>query len=163
MAPPPNEKDKPTADPNSSAPIPPTPITDNFTLKNGINIQVNKFWGELVDQTGARHSRFLGESDEISFVSFSNIRIYKESRESVISKVSYALEDDDVSVAEVNAVIAKLVDEGLLAMADGHVVALPTPSNFDAWRDAGLTDIEHSDPESATPPVGALECAEGAA
>lgn len=59
---------------------------------------VTRFWGDYVDATGLRHTRFLGEESEMSFISASHIRVYKESRESVFSKIVYKLENDDSEI-----------------------------------------------------------------
>ena len=52
------------------------------------------YWGEVVNEYGIRLSRFIGSKDNISFISSSNARVYRDSYESLFSKVSYSLEDN---------------------------------------------------------------------
>ena len=54
----------------------------------------SRFWGKLLDSSGVRHATFSGEEKEISFISTSHIRIYRESPESLFSKITYELKDD---------------------------------------------------------------------
>lgn len=54
----------------------------------------SEFWGDLADKTGVRYSRFIGTEDEMKFIASSHIRIYKESKESTFSKITYSLEDN---------------------------------------------------------------------
>jgi prepilin-type N-terminal cleavage/methylation domain-containing protein len=51
------------------------------------------FWNAAVDADGLRRSRFNGEETRMSFVSTSHVRIYRDSLESDLVKISYALED----------------------------------------------------------------------
>jgi prepilin-type N-terminal cleavage/methylation domain-containing protein len=66
-------------------------------------VQITRYWGALMNTSGARHSRFIGTADSISFVGASHVRVYKASRESVFSKIEYRLEDDKVSPEELGA------------------------------------------------------------
>ncbi len=51
----------------------------------------NEYWGAAKDRTGLRPSRFQGSANKMSFVAASNVRIYKNSPESELNKVSYEL------------------------------------------------------------------------
>ncbi|MBY0470822.1 hypothetical protein K2X30_06590 [bacterium] len=92
--------DKKTAtDPNAPPPVPGTqpaqPVDADFqALLSSDDGRVNDFWGIPVDKTGLKPSRFQGSVDKMSFVTISNMRIYKEAPESEFSKVTYTLEDD---------------------------------------------------------------------
>jgi len=68
---------------------------DMNAIITGDRVKGTQFWGSVLDKTGIRPAVFVGESDEISFISMSHVRIYKESPESVFSKVTYKLEDGD--------------------------------------------------------------------
>jgi prepilin-type N-terminal cleavage/methylation domain-containing protein len=50
-----------------------------------------EFWGPVIHSSGVRASRFKGNEREFSFISNSNIRIYKERRESIFLKVRYSV------------------------------------------------------------------------
>ncbi|MGE0614562.1 MAG: type II secretion system protein GspJ [Bacteriovoracia bacterium] len=88
MAPP---KPTPTPNPDGSLP-PPDPNEGNWF--EGAN-RASDYWGVAIDKTGLRPSRFVGNENSFSFITASHIRIYRESRESFMAKVSYRLEDDD--------------------------------------------------------------------
>ncbi len=54
------------------------------------------YWGKLLDPaSGIRNTRFLGKETFVSFIATSNLRIYRESKESEYAKVSYFLEKYD--------------------------------------------------------------------
>lgn len=52
------------------------------------------FWEPAINMSGVRPARFTGEATKITFVSNSNLRLFKDSPESDFLKVTYALEDD---------------------------------------------------------------------
>lgn len=58
-------------------------------------IETHYWLTELQKSTGIRESHFLGEKEKISFVTVSHVRIYRETKESIFSKVSYELRDDE--------------------------------------------------------------------
>lgn len=58
--------------------------------------QPTDFWGEPINKEGVRPSRFQGEETKLSFVSSSHMRIYKDSPESELSKITYSLEEPKV-------------------------------------------------------------------
>jgi prepilin-type N-terminal cleavage/methylation domain-containing protein len=55
------------------------------------------YWGEAIHRNGIRPSRFIGTDSEMTFISLSNVRVYKDSKESEFSKIKYTLEDDKLS------------------------------------------------------------------
>ncbi len=57
-----------------------------------------KFWGQMVNTHHIRPSRFTGEEGKLSFISASNIRLYRDSKESNFLKIKYSQEDDDLPV-----------------------------------------------------------------
>lgn len=50
-----------------------------------------EFWGPVIHSSGVRASRFKGSEKEFSFIANSNIRIYKERRESIFVKIRYSV------------------------------------------------------------------------
>jgi prepilin-type N-terminal cleavage/methylation domain-containing protein len=52
------------------------------------------FWEGAVDSTGLRPSRFVGTDRKMTFVSASNIRVYKEARASDFAKITYEIKPD---------------------------------------------------------------------
>lgn len=57
------------------------------------------YWMGIMDDTGLRATRFIGERDRLSFVASSHTRVYKDSRESVFAKVAYELRADEFQEA----------------------------------------------------------------
>ncbi len=53
------------------------------------------YWSPAANTNGIRPSHFVGTEDKVSFVSLSHIRIYKDSPESEIAKISYELKKDE--------------------------------------------------------------------
>ncbi len=49
------------------------------------------YWGPVIHSSGVRAARFRGNEKEFSFVANSNIRIYKERRESIFVKIRYSV------------------------------------------------------------------------
>jgi general secretion pathway protein J len=56
-----------------------------------------EYWGQLINRY-VRPSRLQGDEGKISFVANSHVRIYRNSKESDLIKVSYAVEDDDLPI-----------------------------------------------------------------
>ncbi len=54
-----------------------------------------QYWGPIVHQNGLRPSRFFGKESRVTFLSNSHRRIYKESPESIFTKIEYSLQQDD--------------------------------------------------------------------
>ncbi|MGK5090221.1 type II secretion system protein GspJ [Bdellovibrionota bacterium FG-2] len=57
--------------------------------------QTTAFWLGAVEKNGIRPSRFVGKQDEISFISLSHVRIYKDAPESEFAKIRYKLIKED--------------------------------------------------------------------
>ena len=70
--------------------VPGQEMSGEDLLKN-LNLERSEFWGDPLDTTGIRPSRFIGTESKISFISASNIRVYKETPESELTKVTYEL------------------------------------------------------------------------
>lgn len=89
-------------DPKQQGPLsgqPMTPEELNAIMGNDQGRASTTYWTEAVHKTGIRPSRFQGTDVKMSFVSASNMRVYKESNESEFIKVSYELQDDKNSGA----------------------------------------------------------------
>lgn len=54
----------------------------------------SEYWGSIVDKTGLRVSRFHGTDNSMTFITLSNLRVYKDTKESYFAKVSYSSADD---------------------------------------------------------------------
>jgi prepilin-type N-terminal cleavage/methylation domain-containing protein len=54
----------------------------------------SEFWGDLIDVTGVRHSRLIGQQSSLSFLSAGHLRIYQDAPESIFAKVSYEFQED---------------------------------------------------------------------
>ena len=85
-------------DPNTGLPITtggngfPDPNLEQ--LLNSELGQPTEHWLGIQDKTGIRASRFIGESDKLSFVTGSHQRLYKNYPESDFAKVAYELRED---------------------------------------------------------------------
>jgi Type II secretion system (T2SS), protein J len=53
------------------------------------------FWQAATDKSGLRPSHFKGKSDQMTFISASNFRIYRDAPESEFTKVTYQVVRDD--------------------------------------------------------------------
>jgi hypothetical protein len=79
---------------------PPVPGSNFVTPQGGPPVdlaemlQSHTFWGPALDSAGLRPSRFIGTENKLTFVSASNIRVYKDSPESDFAKVTYQLVSD---------------------------------------------------------------------
>lgn len=76
--------------------IDPVQLQQIFT---GDQARASKYWAPAVSKTGLRPMRFQGTEKSMSFVSLSNIRVYKDSPESEFAKISYELQADSSKVA----------------------------------------------------------------
>jgi hypothetical protein len=63
-------------------------ITDDLT-------QTYTFWSVALQPTGLRPSRLIGTETKLSFISLSNVRIYKEAQESEFAKITYEIRRDE--------------------------------------------------------------------
>jgi hypothetical protein len=70
---------------------------DQQDLQSGENAQTLQFWGPMVDKSGVRPMRFVGTENKMSFISVSNIRIYRDTPESDFAKVVYELVRDEAN------------------------------------------------------------------
>ncbi len=85
----------------------PTPVDaqDMAALMGDLGRQT-KFWGPAIDKTGIRPSRFVGESEKMSFISASHVRVYKGTAETEFLKVTYQLEPDALTTFDRNDPVA---------------------------------------------------------
>jgi prepilin-type N-terminal cleavage/methylation domain-containing protein len=79
---------------NATPPVPPAQLNgpEVNRLLRGEATRNGEFWGRVFDTTGIRPSRFKADEKSMSFVSASHLRIYREKKESIYSKVRYELE-----------------------------------------------------------------------
>lgn len=97
----PEKEKKNVGNPNSTQPRgrpdgqsinqPGQPELSGEDLLKNLNLERSDFWGDPLDNTGIRPSRFIGTETKISFISSSNIRVYKETPESELTKITYEL------------------------------------------------------------------------
>jgi hypothetical protein len=69
----------------------PQAAADQRELESGELGRSVRFWGPAQDVSGIRAARFTGTENKLSFVTVSNIRIYKNSPVSEFAKISYEL------------------------------------------------------------------------
>lgn len=67
-----------------------------------------RFWGAPINSVGTRPSRFQGEKTRITFISNSNIRLFVDSKECDLAKVTYTLEDDKTSFPGHKALVRRV-------------------------------------------------------
>jgi prepilin-type N-terminal cleavage/methylation domain-containing protein len=60
----------------------------------GTAFQPYAYWGPVIDPSGIRPSRFQGKETEVTFVTASHQRVYKEKKESIYAKVKYEIIKD---------------------------------------------------------------------
>ena len=84
---PPSQSTTPTGPPGQ-----PTPQQE--ALSQGDFALELPYWGPALDTTGIRPGRFLGNATKMSFIAVGNLRVYKDSPESDLAKVSYELQPD---------------------------------------------------------------------
>jgi prepilin-type N-terminal cleavage/methylation domain-containing protein len=79
---------------NAAPPVAPARINgpEVNRLLRGEAVRNSEYWGKVFDTTGIRPSRFQGDEKSMSFVSASHLRIYREKKESIYSKIRYELE-----------------------------------------------------------------------
>lgn len=70
------------------------------------------FWGTVMNVTGMRHARLQGSGNQLSFIGASHVRVYKESRESIFSKILYKITPDPNAPEEMagTGILTKLED-----------------------------------------------------
>ncbi len=89
---------------------------DSEILSSGELSRSTKFWGGAVEISGLRPSRFQGNGSSMSFISASNIRIYKEAPETELTAISYSLEEDRMPGAIAGTrVLMRTADPGIFA------------------------------------------------
>jgi len=79
--------------PPAQSPDPAAAQNYNFTL----NMTTLPLWGEPVNPSGVRPSRFNGEATRVSFLTNSHMRLFRDTPESDFAGISYALEEDKLS------------------------------------------------------------------
>lgn len=85
-------------------------------LTSGELARSTKFWGAATDLTGLRPTRFQGDATSLSFISASNLRIYRETPETELAAVTYTLEDDRLPGAiEGTKLLMRTVDPAIYA------------------------------------------------
>lgn len=91
-----------------------------FTLDGSDDRIESEYWGRLLDRNGNRASRFNGMESFLSFISSSNVRVYKESPESVFIKVKYSLMDPTENREEIpeGKVLVRIIDTNTFALED---------------------------------------------
>jgi prepilin-type N-terminal cleavage/methylation domain-containing protein len=68
----------------------PTLSIDDLNRRlRGMAFQTFEYWGPVLDPSGIRASRFQGKEDQMSFISASHQRVYKEKKESIYIKIKY--------------------------------------------------------------------------
>ncbi len=76
---------------------------EKLTPEDTVNLQTvlrtdierpSDFFGGIISKTGIRPTRFVGSKDKMSFLTSSHRRIYKDSAESVFTKITYQLEEN---------------------------------------------------------------------
>ncbi len=85
------------------------------------------FWNPAVDKTGIRPSRFVGTETKMTFISISNVRIYRDAPESEFIKVTYELKEDPFRpVDDTNArVLTKTSNPSAFDDDDGRLIKSP--------------------------------------
>lgn len=104
-----------TVDPATGLPSAPPPVAPpDPTLEQLLNSELGEptdHWLGVQDRTGIRASRFVGESDKLTFVTASHQRLYKNYPESDFAKVAYELrEDKNEDAMEGTRVLYKIED-----------------------------------------------------
>lgn len=87
----------PTPGANGQPPQYPPPASPQIIatyMSDDLNL-VSTFWSAAVNETGLRPSRIVGTDSKLTFISTSNVRIYKDSPESEFAKVTYELRKDE--------------------------------------------------------------------
>ncbi|MBN20634.1 MAG: hypothetical protein CL678_05035 [Bdellovibrionaceae bacterium] len=58
------------------------------------SVDGGNYWGPILDKTGIRAAVFTGNETQMSFITSSHERIYRESPESRLAKITYELRED---------------------------------------------------------------------
>ncbi|HTL11613.1 MAG TPA: prepilin-type N-terminal cleavage/methylation domain-containing protein, partial [Bdellovibrionota bacterium] len=72
--------------------LPPDPELQK-AIAEGDQKRGSEYWLGVIDVSGIRASRFEGTETSLKFLSASHVRVYRETRESMIVKVAYSIED----------------------------------------------------------------------
>jgi general secretion pathway protein J len=81
----------------SGAPVAPSaPVAAANAQQAGDLAQESKYWGPALDKSGTRPSRFIGDTQKMTFISASHLRVYKGSQESEFAKIEYSIDKDDL-------------------------------------------------------------------
>jgi prepilin-type N-terminal cleavage/methylation domain-containing protein len=78
-------------------------------------LTTSKFWSQAISTTGIRPSRFIGTQGQISFITTSHVRIYRDSLESDFAKVTYELIPDPDSENNSLSLLVKTEDTAAFA------------------------------------------------
>lgn len=94
-------KEEKTTTPSKGSAVPKDDRQKEFDLRRKLEESVGpaanyetRHWSPMMDEVGIRHSKFLGDSETVSFLSSTNFRVYKDSKESIFTKIDYRLDDD---------------------------------------------------------------------
>jgi len=82
--------------------------------------QTSEYWLPVMDLTGARPSRFQGAEAEISFISASNVRVYRESLDNIFTKIKYELRSGttDFDKEKGTKVLTRIVNRNVFHLDD---------------------------------------------
>ena len=90
-------------------------------LSSGELSRNTRFWGGAVELSGLRPTRFQGNSQSMSFISASHIRIYKEAPETELTAITYQLDEDKMPGAiEGTRVLMRTADPAIFAIDLGE-------------------------------------------
>ena len=67
--------------------------------------QLLDFWLPAIDKTGIRPSRFVGTPDSVTFISASHVRIYRDTPESELAKITYQVQRDETDKENPDALV----------------------------------------------------------
>jgi len=86
----------------------------------GAEQEKSDFWLPVVDLTGIRPARFIGDEKSLSFITTSHFRVYQNSMESIFLKVKYELREDPSPEAREAKLFAlyRIVDTNAFSMND---------------------------------------------
>ncbi len=122
VIPPVKKKKNPTPSGSLSS-NPPRPLIDETEVPS-------KFWGYTIDrETGIRNTRFLGSKTSLSFVGSTHLRIYRDSPQSIYSKVEYRVINDESSpdgVDEKTSVLVKTDNPNVFDLENDEDKSLET-------------------------------------
>ncbi len=89
-------------------------------LQSGELGRSSEFWNPVLSITGIRPSRFQGTETKMSFIAASHVRVYRESPESELAKITYELVPDKTEDALADSyVLDKTEDSNAFTDDDG--------------------------------------------